>query len=208
MDWFKTTSIAFTLLDYPVSYLEFVACLFGLLSVFLAIKENILTWPTGIVNEIGFFILFYQVHLYADMLLQCVFFVVTLYGWRHWHKGRDVAQLHSLGTRRFLILAVIILVTTIGLAMLISQFHTLMPSLFPAPAAHPFIDSLIAVTSVAAITLLAIKAVESWLLWIFVDFLSIGLFIAQDIYVVAGQYALFLVMASAGFYRWRRALVQ
>lgn len=74
MSFFDIENIAFQILNYPISYVEFIGALFGLVSVYLAAKANILTWGTGIVNELFLFILFFQVQLYADMLLQVFFF--------------------------------------------------------------------------------------------------------------------------------------
>ena len=89
MNLFSTEYILFQLGDYPVSFIELLGTFFGLLSVWWAARANILTWPAGILNEIGFFALFYQVQLYADMLLQVFFFVVTIYGWRQWRKQKE-----------------------------------------------------------------------------------------------------------------------
>ena len=67
MNFFEIKNIAIQIWDYPVSYIELIGTLFGLYSVYFASRANILTWATGIVNEIFLFILFFQVHLYADM---------------------------------------------------------------------------------------------------------------------------------------------
>ena len=69
---------------YSLSYVECIGTVFGLISVYFATRANILTWGTGIVNEVCLFVLFFQVQLYADMFLQVYFFGVTLYGWKQW----------------------------------------------------------------------------------------------------------------------------
>ena len=76
MHFFDIASAAFTVIGYPISYVELIGTLFGLISVYFASRANILTWSTGIVNEVFLFILFFQVHLYADMFLQVYFFVL------------------------------------------------------------------------------------------------------------------------------------
>ena len=74
MTFFDINTIAFEVIGYPVSYVELIGTLFGLISVYFASRANILTWPTGIINEFFLFILFFQVQLYADMFLQVYFF--------------------------------------------------------------------------------------------------------------------------------------
>lgn len=199
-------TIVFIVFGYPVSYLELTATFFGLLSVYFATKADILTWPAGMVNQWGFFFLFYQVNLYADMLLQCVFFVVTLYGWRAWYNRREDNTIISIHRKKFLSVVGVLVISSILLSLLIANFHQLLPQIFPEPAAHPLADSFVAVASVSAIILLAKKVIEAWVLWILVDIVSIGLFISQEIYLVAIEFSVFLLMSSYGYYNWSKKI--
>lgn len=208
MSFLSTDTIAFTLLGYPLSYLEIVSTLFGLLSVWLAARANIFNWPAGIVNEFGFFLLFYQVNLYADMFLQCVFFVMTVYGWILWRRPETSMPIRALGVNRFLWVVLAIGVGTAVLGSVMMKLHLLLPNFFPEPAAHPFIDSMVTVCSIVAIGLLVKKRVEAWLLWIFVDIFSVGLFASREIYLVAIEYGIFLIVACYGLMHWRRERVQ
>lgn len=201
-------TVAFSLMGYPVSFIELVATFFGLLSVYLATKPSIWTWPTGMLNEVGFFLLFFQVNLYADMLLQCIFFGVTVYGWLHWKNHNDSGRsIVVIGWQKLLMLLCIVVIAAAMVGFLMLRLHTWFPAVFTEPAAYPFIDSFVMSASVAAIILLARKVLESWLLWILVDVVCIGLFIARGINLVAAEYVLFLIMASYGYYNWRRQRV-
>ena len=197
-------SIAFTLLAYPVSYLEFIATLFGLLSVYLASKRNILTWPTGIINEWGFFLLFYQVQLYADMLLQVYFFAMTLYGWYYWNSTQKKREVTRLSPQQWRYLIVTLALGTMALGLFIRNLHLMLPAFFQLPAAFPFIDAFTTITSIIAMLFLAKKILDSWLLWIAVDVVSIGLYTIKDINVVAVEYAVFLLIAIYGYIHWQR----
>ena len=95
MELFDINNIAFEIMAYQISYVELIGTLFGLISVYLATRANILTWGTGIINELFLFILFFQIQLYADMFLQVFYFVVTLYGWYNWKqipKENDITK--------------------------------------------------------------------------------------------------------------------
>ena len=200
--------VAFTVLGYPLSYIELVATFFGLISVYLASRENIITWPTGVTNEFGFFLIFFQVQLYADMLLQVFFFIVTLYGWFYWGRERKYCGVSVLKSahRRFLLLGVI--VGTLLLGFLISNLHVLFPETFENPADYPFIDSFTTTASVVAMVLLARKKLESWVLWIVVDIVSIGLYWVKGIHLISLEYFVFMFIAFSGFISWRRNLVR
>src|ERR1044072_516004 len=67
--------------------LEFVAVVFGIISVLLSVRQNIWSWPTALVNVALFFALFYKSGLYSDMGLQVVYFVLSVYGWYEWLYG-------------------------------------------------------------------------------------------------------------------------
>lgn len=200
--------VAFSLMNYPVSYLELFSTFFGLVSVYFAAKENILTWPTGIVNEFGFFCLFFQVGLYAGMLLQMIFFIVTLYGWYYWKKVKIENSVINIKPMQLIWMAISIVVGTCIFNLLVSYLHILLPDIIKQPAAQSVFDSLVAVTSIAATYLLAKKIIFAWVLWILVDLMSIGLFVSQQLYLVAIEYSIFMVLAFYGYSRWRKHCVQ
>jgi nicotinamide mononucleotide transporter len=66
------------------------------------------------------------------------------------------------------------------------------------------VDATTAGLSVAAQSLQSLRRVESWLLWITVDLIAIGLFAWRDLFVTSGLYAIFLILASIGLFEWRR----
>ena len=84
--WLSTDNICFKIGNYPVSYIELVATVFTLACVWLATRNHIATWWTGLVGVTAYFFLFYQVQLYSDMLLQTYFFVTGIYGWWAWSR--------------------------------------------------------------------------------------------------------------------------
>jgi nicotinamide mononucleotide transporter len=71
-------------------------------------------------------------------------------------------------------------------------------------AAAPFVDATTAGLSIAAQSLQSLRRVESWVLWIVVDLIAIGLFAWRGLWVTSALYALFLVLAAVGLFEWRR----
>ena len=49
---------------------EVAGFVFGVLGVWLTVRENIWCWPSGIANVALYTVVFFQAHLYADMGLQ------------------------------------------------------------------------------------------------------------------------------------------
>jgi hypothetical protein len=58
--------------------------------------------------------------------------------------------------------------------------------------------------SLVAQFLLSRKVLENWLFWIVVDVLAIGVYAVKDLYATTVLYAVFLAMAVAGWFAWKR----
>jgi len=206
MSLFDINHIACEVIGYPISYVELIGTLFGLVSVYFASRANILTWPLGIVNELFLFILFFQVQLYADMFLQVYFFIVTLWGWYNWRQkpsGKDITVL-KLPSRLWLVFLIVL--GTIFTGLFFSRIHLFFPAYFPIEAAYPFADSLVMVLSILATVLLAQKKIESWVLWILVDVVCVFLFFEKGIVFLGLEYLIFLGIASYGLLHWYKQM--
>ena len=182
------------------SPLEGVAAAFGVVSVFLSTRQNIWSWPTAIVNVALYTVVFYNGRLYGQMGLQTVFLVLSVYGWYQWlHGGEQKTELRvSRASPRLLgILVGINLVTWIALAAILRR----------TDAALPWLDALLATTSLVAQWMMTRKILENWVLWIAVDIVYMPMFMSQRLYATALLYAAFLVLAVLGFVEWRRSIV-
>lgn len=202
--WFDINYIVLQVGEYPLSLIELLGTISGLVSVYLATKGNILTWATGILNEIAFFILFYQVQLYSDMMLQVYFFVISAYGWLYWNKSKNTKNPAVNQRISWTVIGSVLVVGTVGLGLLKQQIHTLLPDLFPLPAQYPFADAFTTTASIMATILLARKQIENWILWIGVDLISIVLYFYRDIWFISFEYVLFLILATYGFFSWKK----
>jgi nicotinamide mononucleotide transporter len=206
MTLFDINNIACEIIGYQISYVELIGTLFGLISVYLATKTNILTWATGIINELFLFILFFQVQLYADMFLQVFFFFVTLYGWYNWKQiPKENGITKSLLKTKILIISTIVVGTTL-VGFLISNIHLYLPRYFKTEASYPYVDSFVMVSSIIATILLAQKRIETWYIWIVVDIVCVFLFFKKGIAFLALEYFVFLGLASYGFLNWKKQL--
>ena len=206
MTFFDIKNIAFEIIGYPISYVELIGTLFGLLSVYFASRANILTWTTGIINELFLFILFFQVHLYADMFLQVFFFIVTLYGWYNWKQKTQQNSITSINSKTKIWLASVLIISTIIAGFFFKNIHLYLPNYFKIQAAFPFIDSFVMVLSIIATVLLAKKKIETWYLWILVDIVCVFLFFRKGIVFLALEYLVFLGLATYGLWNWKKQL--
>jgi nicotinamide mononucleotide transporter len=185
-----------------VSPLELFAAIVGAVSVWLSVRQNILSWPTAIVNVVLYAIVFYQAKLYADMGLQVIYAILSVYGWYEWlYGGEGRTELHVTRTspRLAALLAGISLAGAAVLGTLLR--HT-------TDAALPYMDSFLSSTSLVAQWMMTRKKLENWLVWIGLDILYVGMFIFKGLYLTAGLYAVFLALAVRGYVDWHRSVAE
>lgn len=213
---FDIDAIFFTVLGYPMSYLEFLGVISGAVAVGLSARANVWSWPIGVVNVVLFFFLFFQIQLYPDMLLQVFFFVTNLMGWWTWtHPSPDEAVPKNAGTSQELritrtpvsnlaIWSAAGLVATAVLGTFARNLNTLFPLVFSKPSAFPYIDSFTTVMSVVATFLMVRKRVECWYVWLLVDLVLTYVYYVKGVRFVALEYAVFCVIALFGAFNWTR----
>lgn len=183
-----------------MSPLELFAALIGAISVWLSVRQNIWSWPTAIINVVLYAIVFYEAKLYADMGLQVIYAILSIYGWYEWlygGEGRTELHVSRTGPRLGALLA---LIAAAGSALLGTFLHR------ATDAALPFMDSFLSSTSLVAQWMMTKKLLENWLVWIGVDVLYVGMFIFKGLFLTAGLYAVFLALAVKGYIDWRRSM--
>jgi nicotinamide mononucleotide transporter len=182
----------------PVEVLGFVS---GAVGVWLAVKENIWTWPVGIFNAVCWTILFLQARLFADMSLQVVYIVLCSLGWYWWlHGGSHKSALVVWRTPvvQWIVLGSIGALATFGMTLYLTAIKD----------AAPFLDALTTVLSLVAQYQLTRKYFENWHVWIVADVIYVGLYIYKGLYLTSVLYVVFVVMCVIGLARWRRALAR
>lgn len=203
MNIFDINNILTSIFGYEISFVELTGTIFGLLSVWFAAKENLLTWGTGIINVVCFFTIFFQVNLYSDMFLQIYFLITSVYGWITWrNQSKNAKDISLLSSNQRLIILSIIISSTVLLGFFIKNIHLLFPKVFPIPASFPFADTFIATSSVLATILLAKRFLENWFLWIIVDLVCIVVYAKKQIFFISIEYAIFFLIATYGLFRW------
>ena len=178
--------------------IEIAAALLGVTNVLLVVRRSIWNYPFGIAMVALYFFVFWEAKLYSDALLQIFFFLIQLYGWWAWvHAERvdhsvAVGWLSNRSRMRWLAgTAVATILWGAGMARF-------------TDAVAPFADATVAGLSVSAQILQSFRRVESWVLWVVVDVMAIGLFAWRGLNVTAALYGLFLVLAVLGLIEWRR----
>jgi nicotinamide mononucleotide transporter len=183
-----------------MTVVEGIAAACGLLCVWLTVRQNILCWPTGLVQVALYIGVFYQARLYSDLILHVIYVFMQIYGWYHWlHGGRQLTQLKvtTLSLSSLTAWLVIAAAASISWGYLMTKY---------TDAAAPYADAFVAVASLIAQWLMARKKLESWHFWIAVDTVAIGVYLYKELFITTALYSVFLVLAVLGYVQWRRTI--
>lgn len=180
-----------------ISPLELMANVVTTASIFLAGRNSVHTWWTGLIGCLLFGMLFFDAKLYADVVLQGFFFVTSLWGWQQWLRGNRGAPLvASLSDTRFIGLAAVGgLFASLGYGAILHAY---------TDAYAPFIDSAVLAFSVVAQILLMRRRIETWMFWLLVNTLAVPLYASRELYLTAGLYAVYWINAAVAWQYWRK----
>lgn len=184
------------------SLLEIIGVITGILCVYLAAKNNIWNWPIAIVSVGIYIVIFLEAKLYADTGLQVYFLAMNIYGW--WFWSRKPADAPKVPVKRISKKEILLSLLGIGVFTALIGFFLY----HKTDAAFPFVDSFCTACSLVAQIFLARKVVENWLIWIFVDIIYVGVYLAKGLHLTAGMYALYIYIALMGYLAWRKEFNQ
>jgi nicotinamide mononucleotide transporter len=184
------------------TWLEFIAVVAGILSVWFSRIENILVYPTGLVNTIIYIYLSFKSALLGEASVNFYYTVVSIYGWFLWsrkdqHQANVLQITGSTGRDwllQLLLFAAFYTAVFFSLTYLKKDF---------APQAIPWADAFASATAYTGMWLMAKKKVESWIWWIATNLSSIPLYFVKHYVFTSVYYVILLLMAISGLIEWR-----
>jgi nicotinamide mononucleotide transporter len=182
-------------------WMEYIAVFSGIISVWYSRKENILVYPTGLINTIFYIYLSFKGGLLGEASVNFYYTVMSIYGWILWAKKDQQQHLVLKITKatkkewaqHLLFFAAFYIVIFFALTALKKGF---------APEAIPWADALASASAFTAMWLMARKKVESWIWWIITNIASIPLYFVKNYVFTSVYYVVLLVMAVAGLAEW------
>jgi len=182
------------------TWVEALAVITGLMSVWYAKKENILVYPTGIVSVLIYVYLCFTVKLYAEMGINAFYFFMSIYGWVKWSRksgDKPARPITWASGREWIYLVAGFAVSFIILFYVLKNY---------TDSNVPFWDALTTAIFIIGMWLMALKKIENWLFWIAGDLISVPLYASKGLALTGIQYTIFLALAVAGYLAWRKKL--
>lgn len=181
---------------------EVLGAILGIIYIFFSIRQNIFTWPVGLISSFLYVIVFFNAKLYADMGLQVYYVVISLYGWYFWLRGKKTVGSKQVPvqistTRLRYLLAASSLALYVVILFILKNF---------TDSDVPYLDSLTTALSIVATWMLAKKYIGHWLIWIFVDAVSAGLYVYKRLWPTVILFLIYTFMAIFGYFEWKKDL--
>ena len=191
-----------------MNWLEIIAVVFGFVAIWLAAKGKVVNFGIGLVNCVLYMVLFGRVGLYSAMILQGVYFVIDLYGLYSWRKPRKEEKelkVSWLTWQQRGWAALIVVATGVMWGMGVKYGAQLLPENIQEPQ-YPFVDAILTTASIVAQILLTRKKIDNWVMWVLVDVVYIGLYVAVGMYWTAGLYVVYTGIAVNAVKMWNEEL--
>ena len=210
--------------DYSTTFivLELIAVVFGVASVLLASRTNILVFPIGLVSTAIFVYLLWKWQLFGDMFINAYYTVMSLYGWINWSKNKKNQSIETHESNNVRIehlhagdipILSALAVGTMSFVALIYYFRPVINNGFSFDGVvlgvHLFTwvdytDMLTTALFLMAMWLMARRKIEHWILWIIADAISVPLYFYKGFTFTALQYVVFTLIAIWAYYEWQR----
>lgn len=186
--------------------IEISGAILGLLYIGFSIRQNIFTWPTGLLTSLLYTVIFFRSGFYADMGLQIYYVIISIYGWYFWLRGdrknnesnTHVPVIH-LSNKVLMVCLLVTVVVYVIIVLILINF---------TDSTVPYMDSLTTALSITATWMLAKKYLEHWLIWIFVDLVSAGLYVYKELWPTVVLFVIYTIMAYVGYTEWKKELVK
>ncbi len=175
---------------------EMAAVVLGIAYLLLAMREHLWCWYAAFASTAIFLFLFWDVSLLMESALQVYYLGMAVYGWWQWQHGSGAQgelAISSWGVRQHLVaMGAIVAVSAIS-GVALQRYST---------AALPFLDSFTTWGAVLTTWMVARKILENWLYWLVIDSVSIYLYLDRGLYLTAGLFLIYIIIALFGYRQW------
>ena len=179
--------------------LDLIAASCGVASCVYAMKNDIKTYPTGLVGVLIYFYLLYQQGIYGDIVINVYYAIMIVYGWFLWSKKNqrkeEILKVTFLHKKEWWLSSAFI----IKLWLLFWLFLY-----YLTDSNITYIDALTSALAVAGMYWMTQRKVEYWLFFIVMDIICIFVYINKNLYFSAAHFLILTIIASLGYRKWKK----
>jgi nicotinamide mononucleotide transporter len=179
-----------------MTWMEAIAVIFGIGSVFYSIKKNIWVFPTGMISTLIYVFICWKYKLYADMGVNAYYFGMSIYGWFLWSKPsnqKKVLPVTWLNRKEIIIVLLFFMIAYFSMSQILAHW---------SDSDVPYWDSFTTSSAIVGMWLMAKKKVENWIAWIITDIVSVPLYLYKGLVLTSFQFLFFTLLAIIGLISW------
>lgn len=182
--------------------LEFLAFIFGILSVWFAKKENIWVYPTGLVATIITSYLLYLAGYLGDMMINGYFALMSIYGWYKWTRKENDTEVLTISrtNNKEKIIGIALFFATVFVVFVIYYLFDYQIKV------ENYIDIFASGIFFTGMWYMANKKIENWTLWILGDLIVVPLYAYRGLGMLSIQYLIFTILAISAYLEWKKIL--
>ncbi len=195
------------MMDYITSHgLDIITTVLGLIYILLEYRASIWLWLVGIIMPALDIMLYWQHGLYGDAGMAVYYTVAAIYGFVIWkfckkRNQKEGEELPITHMRKELYLPTLVFfLVAWGITYYILATFT--------NSTVPVLDGFTNALSFVGLWALARKYIEQWFFWILVDAVCCYLYVGKGIPFKAGLYGLYVIIAIAGYFKWKRMMMK
>jgi len=187
------------------NWIEVLAVLISLTYIILSVRQIIWLWLFGLISAVLYSWIYYDSGFYAGMSLQGYYIFISIYGWIIWSRGKGTQsgagelRVRHLNYKMGSILGSVWLILWLVIAIILNRW---------TDSTIPVWDALTTAGGIVATWMLARKILETWVLWIFVDSVSVVLYVWKGLYPTTILFLVYIIMAIVGYREWKRTLAR
>ena len=182
-------------------WFEYLAVFSGIISVWYSRKENVLVYPTGLINTIIYIYISFKGHLLGEVSVNFYYTIMSIVGWYMWTKkdktNKPILHISTASSKEWLIhlsfFAILYLLFFASLTYFKKVFFD---------GVIPWADAFASATAFTGMWLMTKKKVESWYWWIATNIASIPLYFVKHYVFTSVYYLVLLIMAVFGLLSW------
>ena len=180
-------------------WLDILTTILGLIYIWLEYRAHIALWVIGVIMPALDIVLYWQHGLYGDAGMACYYTFAALYGFYVWkfvktRQKKEPLPIIFMPRRQYLPTIVFFFVAWAAVYYVLITW---------TDSTVPLLDSFTNALSFVGLWALARKYVEQWVFWMVVDGVCTFLYIKKGIPFKAMLYGLYVVIAIAGYLKWR-----
>ena len=185
------------------TWLELIAVIFGIMSVWFARQANLLVYPTGIVSTVIYVFICFNIQLYADMGINIFYTSMSIYGWYIWTRKDEQKRVRPIrwNTKKQQAIGIALIPVLYVLIFALIYVFKKDDSAY-MESYIPYVDSFTTSIFLIGMWYMARKKIENWIYWIIGNIISIPLYFVKGLAFTSFQFSVFLVLAIMGLLSW------